>query len=175
MEITAKLSYTRTAPRKVRLVADLVRGRRAKDAQTVLSFTPNKSAGTILKLLNQAINSAKNNFKIDENNLYISKIIVDGGPMLKRSRPRARGSAYEIQKKTSHITITLEEIEKKEVLQENVREKAATGGGEPRPEDSGREQKEVRKQPKTKTMPGKEILKPQAQKQRRQVFRRQTF
>ena len=133
MAITAKLSYLRTAPRKVRQVADLVRGKRVKDAQSILSFTLNKSAGTILKLLNQAINSAKNNFKIDENNLYISKIIVDGGPILKRSRPRARGSAYEIQKKTSHIIITLEEIEKKEVLQEKVREEAAAEGGEPRP------------------------------------------
>lgn len=177
MQICAKLKYTRTAPRKVRLVADLVRGKRAKDAQAILSFTPNKSAGTVLKLLNQAINSAKNNYKIDDSNLYISKIIVDAGPILKRSRPRARGSAYEIQKKTSHVVIILEEIEKREVA---LPKTAANEGVEDKSKpsqvkESEKEQKEVKKQPKMKIMSEKEILKPQAQKQRHQVFRRQTF
>ena len=151
----------------------MVRGKRAKDAQAILSFTLNKSAGTILKLLNQAINSAKNNFKLDESNLYISKIIVDGGPMLKRSRPRARGTAYEIQKKTSHITIILDEIKPSFAKATEGKEKEAS---EPTPvKELEKDQKEVKKQQKPKIMPEKEALKPQAQKSPRKIFRRQTF
>jgi len=175
MQIFAKLKYTRTAPRKVRLVADLVRGRRAKDAQAILSFTLNKSAATVLKLLNQAVSSAKNNFKIQEDNLYISKIMVDGGPILKRSRPRARGSAYEIQKKTSHITIILEEIEKKEIPGENiVKEEAREDQKTLLAGESEKDQKEIKKHPKMK-MAEKEILKPQVQKPARKIFKRQIF
>ncbi len=174
MQICAKLKYTRTAPRKVRQVADLVRGRRAKDAQAILSFTLNKSAGTILKLLNQAISSAKNNFKLDESNLYISKITVDGGPILKRSRPRARGSAYEIQKKTSHVTLILEEIEPSATLGRSQ----ATGEAEGKEKEALKPTKEKIKAPSfAKATEGKEkeILKPQAQKSPRKIFRRQTF
>lgn len=173
MKICAKLKYTRTAPRKVRLVADLVRGKRAKDAQAILSFTLNKSAATILKLLNQAVSSAKNNFKLDESNLYISKITVDGGPMLKRSRPRARGTAYEIQKKTSHVAITLEEIEPSVAKAMEGKEKEESESMPAKEPAEG--QKEVKKQQKVKITSEKEILKPQAQKPRRKIFRRQTF
>lgn len=109
MQSTAKLRHLRIAPRKVRLVADLVRGKRADSAQNILNFTKNRSAKIILKLLNQALANAKNNLKMDDQNLFISKITVDGGPILKRFRPRARGSAYSIHKKTSHITIILDE------------------------------------------------------------------
>lgn len=107
MSATAKLNYLRIAPRKVRLLADLIRGKMAKDAQTILSFVVKKSATPLLRLLNQAVANAQNNFQLDANNLYISKITVDEGPKLKRWRPRARGQTYEIQKKTSHITIVL--------------------------------------------------------------------
>lgn len=112
MAVTAKLRYLRIAPRKVRLVADLIRGKRVEEAQNILSFTRKRSALPLLKLLKQAIANAKNNFHLDEKNLYISKITVDEGPKLKRVFPRARGQAAEIQKKTSHITIVLSEIEK---------------------------------------------------------------
>lgn len=109
MAITAKLRYLRIAPRKVRLVADLIRGKSVEEAQNILNFTQKRAALPILKLLKQAISNAKNNFQLEEKNLYISKILVDEGPKLKRVRPRAKGHADEIQKKTSHITLVLEE------------------------------------------------------------------
>lgn len=110
MEIVSKLKYLRIAPRKVRLVANLIRGKKATEAQTILSFTIKKAAPRLLKLLNTAIADAKNNFQLDQSNLYISKITVDEGPKHKRWRARSRGIAAPIQKKTSHITIVLSEI-----------------------------------------------------------------
>lgn len=105
----AKLSYLRIAPRKVRLIADLIRGERANNAQNILSFSHKKGVLPILKLLNQAIVNAKNSDpKIDEKDLYISKISVDEGPRLKRTLPRSKGSAEVIHKKTSHILIVLD-------------------------------------------------------------------
>jgi len=112
MEVKAYLRHLRMAPRKVRLVADLIRGKSVEEAQNILNFTTKRVALPLLKLLKQAIFNAKNNFQLDEKNLYISKIIVDEGPKLKRVFPRARGHADEIQKKTSHITLVLEEIQK---------------------------------------------------------------
>ncbi len=111
MTITVKAKHIRIAPRKVRLVADMIRGEKVQKAKSLLSFTVNKSAMPILKLLNSGTANAKNDFSWEESNLYISKIIVDEGPKLKRWMPRARGSASPIQKKTSHITIDLNEIE----------------------------------------------------------------
>ena len=113
MAVTAKLRYLRIAPRKVRLVSDLIRGKTVGEAQTVLNFIVRRAASPLLKLLKQAIANAKNNFQLSEDNLYISKITVDEGPKLKRFRPRARGQASAIQKKTSHITLILDEIDKK--------------------------------------------------------------
>jgi len=112
MEVKAYLRHLRMAPRKVRLVADLIRGKSVEEAQNILNFTTKRVALPLLKLLKQAIFNAKNNFRLDEKNLYISKIIVDEGPKLKRVFPRARGHADEIQKKTSHITLILDEIQK---------------------------------------------------------------
>lgn len=110
-----RLNYLRVAPRKVRLVADLVRGKSVFEAQNVLNFTPQRSAPILLKLLRSAMANAKNQFQLDESNLYISKITVDEGPKLKRWRPRARGQAYEIQKKTSHVTLVLDTIKPTEL------------------------------------------------------------
>ena len=110
MKATARLSYLRMAPRKIRLVADVLRGKRANEAQVLLRFIGRRAAEPMLKLLHSAIASAKKNFQLEESNLYISKITVDEGPKLKRFRPRARGRAYPIQKKTSHITLILDEI-----------------------------------------------------------------
>jgi large subunit ribosomal protein L22 len=92
------------------LVADLIRGKKAGEARSVLSFTVNKSARPALKLLNSAIASAKHNFHLDESNLFVSKITVDEGPKLKRWHPMSRGRAYPIEKRTSHITLVLSEI-----------------------------------------------------------------
>ncbi len=111
MKVDAKLNYLRIAPRKVRLVADSIRGRKVNEAEYRLRFTPKRASGPVSKLLNSAIANAEHNFDLKKDNLYISEIRVDEGPTLKRWRPRARGAANQIQKKTSHITIVLEEIE----------------------------------------------------------------
>jgi len=113
MSVIAKLHYLRIAPRKVRLVADLIRGKTVEEAQTILNFIVKKAAQPLLKLLKSAIANAKHNFQLKQDNLYISKIMVDEGPKYKRWMPRARGMVSPIQKKTSHITIVLEEIKKK--------------------------------------------------------------
>ena len=107
MEIKVKLSNLRTAPRKVRQVIDLVRGKRVQEAQSILLFTVNKSARPILKLLNSAVASAKHDLHLDESNLFISKITADEGPKLKRWHPMSRGRAYPIIKRSSHIALIL--------------------------------------------------------------------
>ena len=115
MKATAKLRYLRMAPRKVRMAVDLVRGKKVVEAQLLLQFAAKHSALPVLKTLNSAVASAINNFQAEAANLYISHIAVNEGPKLKRFRPRARGQAYEIQKKTSHITIVVDEIEQEKV------------------------------------------------------------
>src|SRR3989338_1670196 len=110
MESTAHLRYIRIAPRKMRLVANLIRGKKLARSRMILKFTPNKSTESLLKLIESAVASAQHNFGVEETQLYISKIIVNEGPKLKRIRPRARGKAFPIQKKTSHISVVLAEI-----------------------------------------------------------------
>ena len=109
MEIKVKLNNLRTSPRKVRQLVDLVRGKRAQEAQSILLFTVNGSSSPVLKLLNSAIASAKHDFHLDESNLFISKITVDEGPKLKRWHPMSRGRAFPIIKRSSHIVLTLSE------------------------------------------------------------------
>ena len=111
MKVDAKLNYLRISPRKVRLVADLVRGRRVSEAEGRLQFADKKATKPVGKLLKSAVSNAEHNFDLKKENLYISEIKVDEGPTLKRWRPRARGATNQIQKKTSHVTIVLEEIE----------------------------------------------------------------
>lgn len=103
---TAKLNYLRIAPRKTRSVADLIRGLSVNDAEAQLMVQRRRPAKALLKLLRSAVANAKNN-KLNVDHLFVKEIRVDGGPMLKRYLPRARGSASPIQKKMSHITITL--------------------------------------------------------------------
>jgi len=110
MKVSATLRYLRIAPRKARLVADLIRGKKAVDAQNILNFTAKGSARPVLKLLSSALANAKSAYQLEATSLYISKIEVNEGPKLKRWRAGARGQAAEIQKKTSHISIVLEEI-----------------------------------------------------------------
>ncbi len=113
MEVKASLKYLRIAPRKVRLVADLIRGLDVEEAKSLLSLERKRAAKSLLKLLNSAISNAKNNFHLNEDNLYIKTIRVDQGPTLKRYFPRAQGRATLIQKKTSHIFIELAESQRK--------------------------------------------------------------
>ena len=110
MSTIAKLRQLRIAPRKVRQVADLIRGKSVQDAKAILTFTIKRAAPVLQKLLKSAASSAKNQLQLDESNLRISRITVDEGPKLKRWMPRARGSASAIQKKTSHITLILDAI-----------------------------------------------------------------
>jgi large subunit ribosomal protein L22 len=113
MKIKTQLRYLRISPRKVRLVADLVRGMNVKDAKTQLEFSNKKPSESLLKLLNSAIANAQNNFGLEKNNLYISEMLVNDGSALKRWRPRAMGRSARIKKRTSHITVVLDEITKK--------------------------------------------------------------
>ncbi len=112
MTVVSKLKYLRISPRKVRLVADLIRKNDVREAEQVLRFTVKKAAQPMLKLLKTAIADAKNNFQLEEDNLYVSTVIVDEGPTYKRWRPRSRGMANPIKKRTSHITIILAEKER---------------------------------------------------------------
>jgi large subunit ribosomal protein L22 len=104
----AILRYARISPQKVRLVADLVRGRDVADAIEVLSFTQKKSAPIIRKLVESAVaNAEQQHADLDVDELFVKTIYVDQGPTLRRFRPRAQGRATKIQKKTSHITVVL--------------------------------------------------------------------
>lgn len=100
------------APRKVRLMATVIKGLSVNDAQAQLSTNPKRASEPVLKLLQSAIANAVNNAKMDASKLIVKEIRVDGGPMLKRWLPRAQGRATPIQKKSSHITIVLEESDK---------------------------------------------------------------
>ena len=109
----AKLQYLKITPRKVRLVADLIRGKKIEEAQNILRFTQKRATLPLLKLLNQAFANAVNNSSgIKEDNLFITKIFVDEGPVAKRRFPRAKGKSDIIRKRTSHVTIILDEINK---------------------------------------------------------------
>ncbi|MFH0792361.1 MAG: 50S ribosomal protein L22 [bacterium] len=110
MPVIAKLRELKIAPRKVRLVAELIRGKRTQEAQGLLRFTIKKGCLPILKLLDSAISNAKNNFGLNENNLYIAKIFVDEGHKQRKFRARARGTASFIKKRSSHVTIILETV-----------------------------------------------------------------
>ena len=107
MESKAVLRFARVSPQKARLVADLVRGRDASEALEVLTFTRKKSAPIIRKLVESAIANAENNEGADVDELKISEIFVNEGLTMKRIKPRAKGRADRIFKRTSHITVTV--------------------------------------------------------------------
>lgn len=109
MEIQAKARYIRISPQKARLIADIVRGMNVEEAITILKFMPKKGARLIRKIIESAVANAGQTESIDLDTLYIKKILVDGGPMLKRFRPRAMGRATRILKRTSHITVVVDE------------------------------------------------------------------
>lgn len=99
----------RMAPRKTQLVADLIRGKRSEEALNILTFTKKAAAKIIIKVLKSAIANATQKKTVDIDRLYIKKITVDQGPTMKRFQPRALGRATMIRKRTSHITIVLDE------------------------------------------------------------------
>ena len=110
-EAVATLNYARISSRKVKVVADLIRGKDVNEALAIVKFTPKASSEIIEKLLKSAIANAENNHNMDSNNLYVAEIYANQGPTLKRIRPAAKGSASRIRKRTSHITIKLREKE----------------------------------------------------------------
>src|SRR5438270_1035687 len=105
--------FIRVQPRKARLVIDEIRGRYAEEALSLLRFIPNRAAGYISKVLTSAMANAANNHGLTMENLKLIEARVDEGPRMKRVQPRAQGRAYRILKRTSHITITVQEVEPK--------------------------------------------------------------
>lgn len=110
MEVKASTRYLRIAPRKARLVAGLIKGMPAERALLELRHLPKRASLPIEKLLRSALANAKHNFGLDGGRLFVKQAVVDGGPVLKRSMPRAFGRAALIRKRTSHIMLTLDEM-----------------------------------------------------------------
>jgi large subunit ribosomal protein L22 len=109
MESRAVAKYIRISPQKVRLIMDQVRGKKVEEAMNLLSFTPQKGAFVLKKLINSAVANAEQNLNMDVDNLYIKRAFADEGPTLRRFRPRAMGRATRIRKRTSHLTVILDE------------------------------------------------------------------
>ncbi|MEI8249345.1 MAG: 50S ribosomal protein L22 [Candidatus Taylorbacteria bacterium] len=105
--ITASIKNHRISPRKVRLVADMIRGKGVAQAQIILDGASKKAKHPISNLIDSAVANASHNFKIDGAQLFVKEIRVDQGYVLKRSQPMARGSAFPIKKRTSHISVVL--------------------------------------------------------------------
>ncbi len=108
MEVKARLRFVRVAPRKARLVADLIRGKRSEEALNLLTFTKKAAAKIVIKVLKSAVANAMQK-KMDADRLYVKQVTVDQGPTMKRFQPRALGRATTIRKGTSHIKIVLDE------------------------------------------------------------------
>lgn len=109
MEAKALARNIRISPQKARLVADLVRGKQVETALNTLRFMPKKGARILRKVIESAVANASQNEAIDVDSLYVKTIFIDGGPMLKRIRPMAMGRAGRILKRSSHITVVLDE------------------------------------------------------------------
>jgi large subunit ribosomal protein L22 len=111
MVAKAHMKYLRISPRKVKIVADLIRGKSVSQATAILMTTPKSASEPLLKLLNSAAANAENNHSMDPEKLYVSEIFATPGPIIKRIMPRAQGRAYRINKRTSHVTIAVAEKE----------------------------------------------------------------
>lgn len=109
MESKAVAKYVRVAPRKVRVVMDLIRGKSIGEALAILKFTPKVGADVIEKVLKSAVANAEHNFDMNVDKLYVASAFVDQGPTLKRIHPRSRGQAFKILKRTSHVTVIVKE------------------------------------------------------------------
>jgi len=134
MAYEVKLKHLHIAPRKVRLVADLVRGKKAEEAQTILNFAIKRASDPILKLLNSALSNAKDTKNVPASDLFISKITVDEGPAGKRVLPKSRGRGEIIKKKTSHVTLVLD-VKREEVKEKKVKKEKKTVGKVEKKED----------------------------------------
>ena len=111
MEARAILRNVRIAPRKVKVVCDLIRGKSAAEANAIMMNTPKAASEILVKLLKSAVANAENNHNMDPEKLYVSEVFVTPGPIMKRIRPMSHGRAFRILKRTSHITLVLKEKE----------------------------------------------------------------
>jgi large subunit ribosomal protein L22 len=109
METKAVARFVRMSPRKVRLIMDQIRGKNVDEALNTLSFSPQKGSRILKKLIHSAVANAEQNSSVDVDSLFIKRIFADEGPTLKRWRPRALGRATRIRKRTSHLTVILDE------------------------------------------------------------------
>lgn len=107
----AKARYVRISASKVKIVIDLIRGKSVAEAQAILMYTPKAASPIVEKLLRSAVANAENNLDLNRDSLYVAEVYADQGPTLKRYMPRARGSASRIRKRTSHITIILDQVQ----------------------------------------------------------------
>jgi len=105
LDAKAVEKYIRMSPRKIRYVVDLIKSKSIEDAIDILSFTPRRAATVVKKAIQSAMANATENHDMEEDDLFISKILVNEGPTLKRFRPRARGRATRIRKRTAHLTV----------------------------------------------------------------------
>ena len=127
----AQAKYVRMSPRKARLVAEHIRGRSVPEARAVLAFTSREAAGVLQKVLQSAVSNAEANHGIAEDRLYVKTTYVDGGPVMKRWRARARGRVARIRKRTCHITVTLAEREEASPTGESVQAEAVAAAPAP--------------------------------------------
>jgi ribosomal protein L22, bacterial type len=109
VEAKAVAKYVRISPQKAGLVMNMIRGKDVNEALAILKFTPNKAAGIVEKVLKSAIANAENNFGLDRDNLYVAKAVADQGPIMKRMMPRAMGRSNLMRRRTSHITVVVDE------------------------------------------------------------------
>lgn len=109
MEARAIAKYVRISPLKVNFICSEIRNKQVDEALSILKFTPKRGAGILEKVLNSAIANAENNLNLDRDNLYVSEAYADQGPSLKRIRPKAKGMAYPILKRSSHIGVVVKE------------------------------------------------------------------
>jgi large subunit ribosomal protein L22 len=124
-EVRAQAKYVRMSPRKARLVAEHIRGRSVPEARAVLAFTSREAAEVLQKVLQSAVSNAEANHGIAEERLYVKTAFVDGGPVMKRWRARARGRVARIRKRTCHITVTLVERPQASPTGDSVRPETA--------------------------------------------------
>ncbi len=147
-EVRAQAKYVRMSPRKARLVAEHIRGRSVPEARAVLAFTAREAAGELEKVLQSAVSNAEANHGIAEDRLYISAAYVDGGPVMKRWRARARGRVARIHKRTCHITVRLTE-----------RPEAVVAAPPPKAEAAAEEAPKPKRKPVAKKAPAKRPAK----------------
>ncbi len=111
MEARATAKFVRISSSKVKIVLDLIRNKPLSEAYAILKFTPKRGSEVVYKVLKSAASNAENNFEMDPEKLYVKECFANEGPSMKRVRPRAQGRAFRIQKRTSHVTIVLDQAE----------------------------------------------------------------